>query len=115
MPVSTTWSVDSMTHKDADGGVILVYWSCTAANDSGPERAVESGKLTCEPDPSAPDFIPYANLTEADVLSWVYSSLVKGDETPDQAKARVEIERVGKVDAQITRNSTESEGLPWDA
>jgi len=32
MAITTTWSVSNMTHNDADGGVILVYWSCVAAS-----------------------------------------------------------------------------------
>jgi hypothetical protein len=113
MPVSTTWSVTNMTHKDADGGVILVYWQCVAQNDSGPETAVEAGKLRCEPDPTSPGFIPYDNLTEDDVLGWVYDSLVEGEETPEEAKARISADRVAKVDAQIARNASQSEGMPW--
>jgi len=80
MAITCTWSVNNMTHNDADGGVILVYWSCVAASDGTPSyTATEGGKLRCEPDPSNPDYIPYADLTEADVLNWVYASLVEGD------------------------------------
>ena len=121
MAITTTWSVTNMTHKDADGGVILVYWSCVAASasdgtpsDGTPSyTATEGGKLRCEPDPSSPDYIPYANLTENDVLGWVYASLVEGDETPAEAKARVEANRTAKVQGQIDRANTESDGMPW--
>ena len=113
MPVSTTWSINKMIHKDSDGGVITVYWSCNAQNDSGDESASAGDKLYLQPDPSDPSYIPYADLTENDVLNWVYDSLVEGEETPAEAKDRVAAELVLKVDAQIARNSTESEGLPW--
>jgi len=121
MAITTTWSVTNMTHKDADGGVILVYWSCVAASDGNPSdgtpsyTATEGGKLRCEPDPSSPDYIPYANLTENDVLGWVYASLVEGEETPEEAKLRVEADRTAKVQGQIDRAATQSGGLPWDA
>ena len=116
MTITTTWSVSNMTHNDADGGVILVYWSCVAASDGDPVyTATEGGKLRLEPDPTSPDYIPYADLTEADVLNWVYASLVEGDETADQAKARVEADRTAKVQGQIDRVATQSGGLPWDA
>ena len=114
MAINTTWSVNDMTHKDADGNVILVYWSCVAARDGSPSySATEAGKLRTEGDPSSPDYIPYADLTEADVLGWVYESLVEGDETPAEAKARVEANRTAKVQAQIDRANTQSDGLPW--
>jgi hypothetical protein len=81
MTINNTWSVTNMQHTDADGGVFLVYWSMVAASDGTPSyTASEGGKLRCEPDPTSPDYIPYADLTEADVLEWVYTSLIEGDE-----------------------------------
>ncbi len=126
MAITTTWSVNDMTHMDSDGGVILVYWSLIAQNEISPasgdapavygsEAASEGGKLRLDPDPSSPDYIPYADLTETDVLGWVYNSLIEGDETADQAKARVEADRTAKVQGQIDRAATQSDGLPWDA
>ena len=88
MAITTQWSIGDMMRKDSDGGVFLVYWSLTAQSDGSPSySAQEGGKLRCNPDPSASDYIPYADLTENDVLGWVYNSLIEGDETADQAKA----------------------------
>ena len=116
MAINCTWTINNMTHKDADGGVILVYWSCVAASDGTPSySATEGGKLRCEPDPSAPGYIPYADLTQDDVLGWVYNSLVEGDETPEEAKARIEADRTAKVQKQIDRANSESSGMPWAA
>ena len=115
MAITCTWSVDSMTHNDSDGGVILVYWSMVARSDGTPSyNASSGGKLRCEYDASSSDFIPYADLTEATVLGWVYDSLIEGDETATQAKDRVEADRTAKVQAQIDRANTQSEGLPWE-
>jgi len=114
MAITCTWSVNDMTHKDSDGGVFLVYWSCVAASDGTPSyTATEGGKLRCEYDASSPDFIPYADLTEADVLGWVYNSLIEGDETADEAKARIEANRTAKVQGQIDRANSQSDGMPW--
>jgi hypothetical protein len=116
MAITCTWSVNNMTHKDSDGGVILVYWSCVAASDGTPSyTATEGGKLRCDPDPSSSDYIPYADLTEADVLGWVYNSLIEGDETAAEAKARVEANRTAKVQGQIDRAATTASGVPWAA
>ena len=114
MAITTTWSVNDMTHKDSDGGVFLVYWSLTAQSDGTPSySAQEGGKLRCTADPSASDYIAYADLTEADVLGWVYSSLIVDDETAAEAKARIEAERTGKVQGQIDRAAANSSGVPW--
>lgn len=119
MAINTTWSVNNMTHMDSDGGVILVYWSCVAQSDGDASvgtpsyTATEGGKLRCEYDASSPSFIPYADLTQDDVLGWVYASLVEGDETPEEAKLRVEANRTAKVQGQIDRANTEASGVPW--
>jgi len=100
-----------MTHKDSDGGVFLVRWSLTATD--GTYSAQSGDKLRCTADPSASDYIAYADLTEADVLGWVYSSLIVDDETAAEAKARIEAERTGKVQGQIDRAAANSSGVPW--
>ena len=116
MAITNTWSVSNMVHQDSDGGVITVYWSMVAASDGDPSySATEAGKLRLTPDPSSSDYIPYADLTEADVLGWVYNSLIEGDETADEAKARVEADRDAKVQGQIDRAASQSDGLPWSS
>ena len=111
MAITTTWSVNDMTHKDSDGGVFLVYWSLTATD--GTYSAQEGGKLRCTADPSASDYIAYADLKESDVLGWVYDSLKEGDETAAEAKKRIEDERTAKVQGQIDRAAANSSGVPW--
>ena len=113
MAISTTWSVSNMTRNEADGGVVTVYWSCVASD--GTFSATEGGKLRCEPDADAEGFVAYADLTEADVLGWVYTSLIEEEETADEAKVRIEANRTGKVQGQIDRASAQAEGMPWVA
>ena len=129
MAITTTWSVNNMTHVDADGGVILVYWSLLAANDEaydssdagGGETATEGGKNRFEYDASGSGFIAYKDLKESDVLGWIQEAN-KGpstggpeDETAAEYKTRIETERTAKVQAQIDRKAAQSDGLPWSA
>ena len=111
MAITTTWSVNDMTHKDSDGGVFLVRWSLIATDDT--YSAGDGGKLQCTADPSASDYIAYASLKESDVLGWVYDSLKEGDETAAEAKKRIEDERTAKVQGQIDRAAADSTGVPW--
>ena len=111
MAITTTWSVNDMTHKDSDGGVFLVYWSLIATD--GTYSAQEGGKLRCTADPSASDYIAYADLKESDVLGWVYDSLKEGDETAAEAKKRIEDENTANVQGQIDRAAANSSGVPW--
>ena len=114
MAISNTWSVTNMQHTDADGGVFLVYWSMVAQSDGTPSySASEGGKLRCEYDASSSSYIAYADLTEANVLGWVYNSLIEGEETAEEAKLRIEADRTGKVQGQIDRATSQSSGVPW--
>ena len=116
MAITNTWSINDMQRTNSDGNVFLVYWSMVAQSDGDPSySATEGGKLRCDPDPSSSDYIPYADLTEADVLGWVYNSLIEGDETAAEAKARVEANRTAKVQGQIDRAATTASGVPWAA
>ena len=129
MAITTTWKINNMTHVDADGGVILVYWQLLAVNDEeydestgkGGETASDGGKDRFEYDASDSGFIAYKDLKESDVLGWVYEAN-KGegsggpaDETADEYKTRIETERTAKVQAQIDRKAAQSDGLPWSA
>ena len=114
MAINNTWSISDMQHMDADGGVFLVYWSMVAASDGDTVyTASEGGKLRCEYDASSPTYIPYADLTEANVLGWVYNSLIEGEETAEEAKARIEADRTAKVQKQIDAAATTATGTPW--
>ena len=111
MAITTNWTVSNMVRNESDGGVITVYYSCVASD--GTYSATEGGKLRLTPDASADDFVPYADLTEATVLGWVYDSLVEGEETATEAKTRIETDRTAKVQGQIDRAAAQSEGMPW--
>ena len=121
MAINTTWSILDMDRTTSSGGVFLVRWACKAKSDGTPSYDYsQSSKLETTPDPSASDYIAYTDLTENDVLTWVYASLVTTDEedvteTPAEAKARVELRCSTKVQAQIDTASANSTGMPWAA
>lgn len=116
MAQTTTWTINDMVRDTATGGVKTVYWECRVSDDEHTDcTAVEGGKLRLEPDADAADFIAYDDLTEATVLGWVYNSLIEGEETADEAKARIEANRQGKVTAQVARKTADATGTPWAA
>ena len=110
MPVATTWSVVNMTRTTSDGGVFKAQCRVIAQNDSGPENAQidVTGRFT--PNPSSPDYTPYDQLTEAQVIGWVQDQM---NANANPTVAELEADLVAKVDARILENSTESSGVPW--
>jgi hypothetical protein len=114
MAINTTWSVNNMTHVDADGGVIKAYWTCNAASDAGGgETAAEGGKNIFTYDASASGYIAYASLKESDVLGWIWEANKAEDETAEEYKARIETDRTAYVQSQIDRAATQATGVPW--
>lgn len=98
--METTWIVAQLERNLPDNGVVVAHWRVSAVD--GEYSASAYGTAGFMPDPSSPDFIPYADLTEADVLGWVWASVDK-DET--------EANLTAQIDAQ--KNPTTAAGTPW--
>lgn len=56
-----------------DGGVTEVKWSMSASKNGVEIKDMGLSKFT--PDPSAPDFISFAQLKESDVVAWVSKNI----------------------------------------
>jgi len=95
-----TWTIAQLERNTADGGVTVAHWRCTAVD--GDHSASAYGTCGFTPDASAAGFVPYENLTEADVLAWVHGSVDK-----DATEAAL----TAKIDAE--KNPTTEAGLPW--
>ena len=95
-----TWSVPTLERELSDGFVFTAHWRCTASD--GDYSASSYGTAGFTADPSAEDFKPYEDLTEADVLAWVWESVDK-----DATEAALQ----AKIDAD--KNPTSANGVPW--
>jgi len=104
----TTWTIATLERELADGGVTVAHWRCTeeetvgTGDDAVTYSASSYGTVGFTPDPTASDYIAYADLTEADVLGWVYESV--GQDT-------VEAALTAKIEAE--KNPTTADGVPW--
>ena len=98
--MSATWTIAQLERNTADGGVTVAHWRCTAVD--GDHSASAYGTVGFTPDASAAGFVPYENLTEADVLAWVHGSVDK-----DATEAAL----TAKIDAE--KNPTTTAGTPW--
>ena len=100
MATEFKWSVPTLERKLDDGFVFTAHWRCTATD--GDFSASSYGTASFTADPSAEGFVPYEDLTEADVLAWVWESVDK-----DATEAALQ----AKIDAQM--NPTTADGVPW--
>jgi len=102
MAVTYTWTIPTCEHDIATGGINVVHWRCTGVD--GDYSASSYGTVGLTPDPSAADFVAYADVTEAQAQTWVWASVSQAD---------TEAAIAAKIDALI--NPTEASGTPWAA
>ena len=99
--MTTTWSIAQLDRNAANGGVTVAHWNVTAVD--GDYSASAYGTVGFTPDASAADFKPYDQLTQADVLAWVWASGVD--------KAAAEASLAQQIEAK--KNPVTLNGLPW--
>jgi len=101
MAIETTWSITLTEYtNDTDKGIVTAHWRVSAQDGEYTASAYGSAGFT--PDPTAPDFIAYNELTEADVLGWVWGSIDKA-ETEANLASQIENQKAPKTET----------GLPW--
>jgi len=101
-----TWKIESMIVKPQDGlhtdVVVTAAWRCS--DSSGEFTASNYGSMGFA-SPSD-DFVAYPDLTEADVLGWVWANGVD--------KAEVEANVARELD-MLVNPPTVAKPLPWSA
>ncbi len=100
MAIEYTWTIPTTEFDIATGGINVVHWRCTAQD--GDYTASSYGTVGLTPDPSAPDFKPYADVTEAEAQAWVWASVSQDD---------TEAALADKIDAMA--NPVSATGTPW--
>jgi hypothetical protein len=100
MATEYNWTIDTCEHEVATGGITVAHWLVSAIDGDYTAGAYGSAGFT--PDPDAPDFKPYDQVTEAEVLAWVWGSV---DKAETEANLATQIE-AQKAPATLT-------GMPW--
>jgi len=90
-------TINQIKSNTADGVVITAHWNASLTDGDFSARAYGSAGFSRDDD--SPTLIPFADLTEADVVGWL--SLDEGLEANLQAQ----------IDEQ--KNPTTTSGKPW--
>ena len=98
------WTISSLQRSLPDGVVMTAHWrvSKTQDNFTGTVYGTISFPAKAIADP---DFIPYEDLTEAQVVQWVKEEM--GGNQVSAYEAAVQ----GQIDAQV--NPSTASGTPW--
>jgi hypothetical protein len=95
--MTTTWTISTLDSNTSDGFVTTAHWRATAVDGEHTASAYATVSWS-EGTPT----IPYANLTEATVLNWVWESV---DKTATESALAAQI--------ALLKNPVKATGTPW--
>ena len=95
--MTTTWTISNLDRNTDDGFVTTAHWTATAVDGEDSASIIN----TCSWSEGTPT-IPYANLTEATVLNWVWESV---------DKAATESALVAQI--ALLKAPVKATGTPW--
>jgi hypothetical protein len=95
--MTVTWSINTMERDVATGFVSVVHWTATAVDGEHSASAYATVSW-----PEGTPVVPYASLTEATVLAWVWESV---DKASTEASLAAQI--------ALLKNPVKASGTPW--
>ncbi len=98
------WQISSLNSTLPDGMVLTAHWRVSDTQGAASGSVYGTVSFPAK-DPSDPDFIPYDDLTEAQVVGWVQDEM-----GPEQVAAH-EANVQSQIDSQL--NPTTAAGVPW--
>ena len=94
--MTISWKISQLDRQTSDGFVKVAHWQCVGVDGDVTDSVYSTCSWTGEPT------VAYADLTEDQVLAWVWASVDK-----DATEAAVQ----AKINAQ--KNPVTATGLPW--
>ena len=96
--MNVTWTITNCESLTTDGFITVAHWTASAVDGD----YSSSIYATCSWQPGTPT-IPYAQVTQQDVLDWCWASGVDKDATEAALAQNIELQK----------NPPVSQGLPW--
>ena len=100
--MTTTWTITTTNYDVATGFITTAHWTATAVDASLDKDYTASIYSTCS-FASAEPAIPYAEVTEAEVLAWVWNNGVSKEATEAALAQNIELQK----------NPVTATGTPW--
>jgi hypothetical protein len=97
--MTTIWTISQLDHQTSDGFVTTAHWQATAVD--GDYSA--STYATCSWSDGTPT-VDYADLTQEQVLGWIWANGVDKDATEAALEAQIAEQKAPKT----------ARGLPWN-
>lgn len=98
--MTTTWTISTLERETSNGFVIVAHWQATAV-DGDYTASVYSTSSWASGTPT----IPYAQVTMAEVLNWIWANGVDKTATETALAANIALQK----------NPVTATGTPWSA
>lgn len=98
MAISYTWTISNLDRRTSDGFIKVAHWRCTGADGD-----ITSSVYSTVSFEDGTPVIPYDNVTEAEVLNWIWANGVDKDATEAAVAAQIE----------ALKNPVQASGVPW--
>jgi len=95
--MTTTWKISTLDRDVATGFVTTAHWTATTVDGEHSASAYATVSW-----PEGTPAVPYANLTEATVLEWVWNAV---DKSATEASLAAQI--------ALLKNPVKATGTPW--
>ena len=92
------WNISQTNYETANGFIITAHWQCTAVDGE-----FSASNYSTSSWPSGTPTIPYAEVTMAEVLDWIWANGVDKDATEESLAAQIEAQK----------NPVTAAGVPW--
>ena len=101
--MAVTWTITILERNTADDGVVVAHWR--ASDVDGDHSGSSYGTCAFTPNAEAEGYTAYADITEAQAIEWVKSSM--GEEAVESLES--------SIAAQIEESKAPatSAGVPW--
>jgi hypothetical protein len=96
--ITYNWNISQTNYETANGFIITAHWQCTAVDGEFSASIYSTSSW-----PSGTPTIPYAEVTMAEVLDWIWANGVDKDATEEGLAAQIEAQK----------NPVTAAGVPW--
>ena len=100
MTIAYNWTIETCQHEISTGAITVAHWRVLAVD--GEYTATAYGSVSFTPDPTSETFKPYDQVTESEVLEWVYGQIDK-QSIEDSLTSQIE----------SAKNPVSAGGTPW--
>lgn len=113
MAITYTWTVTNMSvlQTPQPDFVVSAEWLCAGVDDASTEEnplVADISGVQSFPDQQGDNFVPYADLTESEVLDWIWEQMGENGKSNTEACVGGQIESEKNPPVSPT-----SEPLPW--